>query len=325
MGEKLHALLFKKGGRMNSAYIIRKVLRALLTVWLVTTFVFLILRLSGDPTVSVLGLEASPEAVEAFRAKWGLNESVGVQYLTFVKNALHGDLGLSILEGTSALKSVTSRMFNTITLMTISTALIFVVGISFGLLASLYHNSYKDRFIMLFAVAGYSIPTFVLAVLLILLFSIQLGWLPSTGSGSWTHYVMPVMTLTIVESAVFARFSRSAMLEVLYQPYMKTAMAKGLTWRQAVRRHALPNAAIPVVTIMGFWVGLLIAGAVITESIFGWPGVGRLLVFSVKNRDYNVVQVIVLFISCSMVMANLAVDLLYGWLDPRISIEKRSQ
>ena len=310
MGEKLHALLFKKGGRMNSAYIIRKVLRALLTV---------------DPTVSVLGLEASPEAVEAFRAKWGLNDSVGVQYLTFVKNALHGDLGLSILEGTSALKSVTSRMFNTISLMSISTALIFVVGISFGLLASLYHNSFKDRFIMLFAVAGYSIPTFVLAVLLILLFSIQLGWLPSTGSGSWTHYVMPVMTLTIVESAVFARFSRSAMLEVLYQPYMKTAMAKGLSWRQAVRRHALPNAAIPVVTIMGFWVGLLIAGAVITESIFGWPGVGRLLVFSVKNRDYNVVQVIVLFISCSMVMANLAVDLLYGWLDPRISIEKRNQ
>ena len=310
---------------MNSAYVIRKVLRALLTVWLVTTFVFLILRLSGDPTVSVLGLEASPEAVEAFRAKWGLNDSVGVQYLTFVKNALHGDLGLSILEGTSALVSVTSRMFNTIMLMTISTALIFVVGISFGLLASLYHNSYKDRFIMLFAVAGYSIPTFVLAVLLILLFSIQLGWLPSTGSGSWTHYVMPVMTLTIVESAVFARFSRSAMLEVLYQPYMKTAMAKGLSWQQAVRRHALPNAAIPVVTIMGFWVGLLIAGAVITESIFGWPGVGRLLVFSVKNRDYNVVQVIVLFISCSMVMANLAVDLLYGWLDPRISIEKRNE
>jgi len=310
---------------MNSAYVIRKVLRALLTVWLVTTFVFLILRLSGDPTVSVLGLEASPEAVEAFRAKWGLNDSIGVQYLTFVKNALHGDLGLSILEGTSALKSVTSRMFNTITLMTIATFLIFVVGISFGLLASLFHNSYKDRFIMLFAVAGFSMPTFVLAVFLILIFSVQLGWLPSTGSGSWTHYIMPVMTLTIVESAVFARFSRSAMLEVLYQPYMKTAIAKGLSWRQAVKRHALPNAAIPVVTIMGFWVGLLIAGAVITESIFGWPGVGRLLVFSVKNRDYNVVQVIVLFISCSMVMANLAVDLLYGWLDPRISIEKRNE
>jgi peptide/nickel transport system permease protein len=325
MGEKLHALMLKEEGIMNSAYVIRKVLRALLTVWLVTTFVFLILRLSGDPTVAVLGLEASPEAVEAFRAKWGLNDSIGVQYLTFAKNALHGDLGLSILEGTSAVKSVTSRMFNTLTLMSIATFLIFAVGISFGLLASLFHNSYKDRVIMLFSVAGFSMPTFVLAVFLILLFSVELGWLPSTGSGFWTHYVMPVMTLTIVESAVFARFSRSAMLEVLYQPYMKTAIAKGLSWRQAVKRHALPNAAIPVVTIMGFWVGLLIAGAVITETIFGWPGVGRLLVFSVKNRDYNVVQVIVLFISCSMVMANLAVDLLYGWLDPRISIEKGTE
>lgn len=309
---------------MNSAYIIRKLLRALLTIWLVTTFVFLILRLSGDPTVSVLGLEASPEAVEAFRAKWGLDDSLGIQYLTFIKNALRGDLGLSIIEGTSALKSVTSRLPKTIILMSISTFLIFLVGITLGLLASLNRNSYKDRSIMFFAIAGYSFPTFVLAVLLILLFSIRLGWLPSTGSGSWTHYVMPVMTLTIVESAVFARFSRSAMLEVLYQPYMKTAMAKGLSWRLAVRRHALPNAAIPVVTVMGFWVGLLIAGAVITETIFGWPGVGRLLVYSVKHRDYNVVQVIVLFISCSMVMANLAVDLIYGWLDPRISIEKRN-
>ena len=307
---------------MNSSYIIRTVLRAILTVWLVTTFVFLILRLSGDPTVSVLGLDAGPEAIEAFRAKWGLNDPLGVQYFRFIKNALHGDLGVSILEGRSALKAVASRLPNTLALMTISTFLIFTVGISFGLLASLYHNSRKDRIIMLFAVAGYSTPTFVLAVLLILLFSIKLGWLPSTGSGTWIHYVMPVMTLTIIESAVFARFTRSAMLEVLYQPYMKTALAKGLSWWQAVKRHALPNAAIPVVTIMGFSVGLVIAGAVITESIFGWPGVGRLLVYSVKHRDYNVVQVIVIFISCSMVIANLTVDILYGWLDPRVSIEK---
>ncbi len=307
---------------MNSAYIIRKLLRAMLTVWLVTTFVFIILRLSGDPTVSVLGVEASPEAVEAFHAKWGLDDSVGVQYANFIKNALHGDLGLSILEGTSAVTSVVSRLFNTLTLMGISTALVFTIGVSFGLVASLFHNTSKDRLIMIFAVAGYSSPTFVLAILLILLFSIQLGWLPSTGSGSWAHYILPVMTMTIIESAVFARFTRSAMLEVLYQPYMKTALAKGLSWKQAVRRHALPNAAIPVVTIMGFWVGLIIAGAVITETIFSWPGVGRLLIYSVKHRDYNVVQVIVLCVSCTMVIANFTVDLLYGWLDPRISIEK---
>ena len=308
---------------MNSAFFLRKLLRAMLTVWMVTTFVFIILRLSGDPTVSVLGLEASPESVVAFRAKWGLDKSVGVQYVTFIKNALHGDLGLSILEGTSALKSVGTRLLNTVSLMLISTFLVFSLGFAFGLLAALYHNTSKDRLIMLFAIAGYSTPTFVLAILLILLFSINLGWLPSTGSGTWVHYILPVLTLTIVESAVFARFSRSAMLEVLYQPYMKTAIAKGLSWRQAVRRHALPNAAIPVITVMGFWVGLIIAGAVITESIFGWPGVGRLLVFSVKHRDYNVVQVIVLFISCSMVIANFTVDMLYGWLDPRISIEKK--
>ena len=307
---------------MNSAYIIRKVLRAMLTVWMVTTFVFLILRLSGDPTVSVLGLEASPEAVEAFRAKWGLDDPVRVQYLNFIKNAAKGDLGPSILEGRSAYKAVLSRLPNTLSLMLITTALTFVVGIFMGLIASLFHNTLKDRLIMIFAVAGYSMPTFVVGVMLVLFFSIQLGWLPSSGSGTWQHYIMPILTMTIVEAAIFARFTRSAMLEVLYQPYIKTALAKGLSWWQVVRRHAFPNASIPIITICGFWIGLIIAGAVITESIFGWPGIGRLLVYSVKHRDYNVVQVIVMFISCSMVLTNLTVDLLYGLLDPRVSIEK---
>ncbi len=307
---------------MNSAYYIRKVIRAFFTVFMVTTFVFMILRLSGDPTVSVLGLEASPEAVEAFRAKWGLDDPVIVQYLRFISNAVRGDLGQSILEGTSALDSVLLRLPNTLILMAITTALTFAVGIFLGLLASLYHNSNKDRLIMIFAVAGYSMPTFVVGVLLVLLFSIQLGWLPSAGSGTWRHYIMPILTMTIVEAAIFARFTRSAMLEVLYQPYVKTALAKGLTWWQVVRRHALPNASIPIVTICGFWIGLIIAGAVITESIFGWPGIGRLLVYSVKHRDYNVVQVIVMFISCSMVVTNLAVDFVYGLLDPRVSLSR---
>ncbi len=325
MEEKLHVLFLKRRGIMNSSYLIRKVLRAMLTVLMVTTFVFLILRLSGDPTVSVLGLEASPEAVEAFRAKWGLDQPVRVQYFDFIKNALHGDLGVSILEGKPALETVATRLPDTLILMIITTVLTFVVGISSGLLASLYHNSNKDRIIMLFAVAGYSMPTFVVGVLLVMFFSVTLGWLPSSGSGTWAHFILPVLTMTIVEAAIFARFTRSAMLEVLYQPYMKTALAKGLSWWQAVRRHALPNAAIPVVTIMGFWVGLIIAGAVITESIFGWPGVGRLLVYSVKHRDYNVVQVIVIFISCSMVITNLTVDILYGLLDPRVSVVKGDQ
>ena len=210
-------------------------------------------------------------------------------------------------------------------LMIITTALTFLVGILMGLVASLFHNTTKDRVIMVFAVAGYSMPTFVVGILLVLLFSIQLGWLPTSGSGTWKHFIMPILTMTIVESAIFARFTRSAMLEVLYQPYIKTALAKGLTWWQVVRRHAFPNASIPIITICGFWIGLIIAGAVITESIFGWPGVGRLLIYSVRNRDYNVVQVIVMFISCSMVVTNLTVDLLYGLLDPRVSIDKGAE
>ena len=307
---------------MNSAFIIRKILRAILTILMVTTFVFMILRLSGDPTVSVLGLEASPEAVASFRAKWGLDDPVSVQYVRFIANLFRGDLGPSILEGTSAFQSVASRLPNTLILMIIATVLTFAVGISLGLLASLNHNKLKDKLIMIFAVAGYSMPTFVVGVLLVMVLSVYLGWLPSAGSGTWKHFIMPILTMTIVESAIFARFTRSAMLEVLYQPYMKTALAKGLSWKQAVRRHALPNAAIPIVTIAGFWIGLIIAGAVITESIFGWPGIGRLLVYSVKHRDYNVVQAIVMLISCSMVVTNLTVDIIYGILDPRVSIER---
>ncbi len=310
---------------MNSAFIIRKVLRALLTVLMVTTFVFVILHMSGDPTVFVLGLEASPEAVQAFRAKWGLDDPLIVQYLRFIGNALRGDFGQSILEGKSALDAVFARMPSTLTLSGIATLLTFLVGISMGLLASLNHNKIKDKIIMFFAVAGYSMPTFVVGVLLVMVFSVMLGWLPSAGSGSWAHYVMPVLTIAVVEAATFARFTRSAMLEVLYQPYMKTALAKGLSWEQAVSRHAFPNAAIPIVTIAGFWIGLIIAGAVVTESIFGWPGIGRLLIYSVKHRDYNVVQVIVMLISLSMVITNLTVDLLYGLLDPRVSIERGEQ
>lgn len=307
---------------MNSSYIIRKVLRAVFTVVMVTTFVFLILRLSGTPTTTAIGRDASPEAVEAFRAKWGLDDPLHIQYFSFIKNLFKGDLGQSILEGKSALKVILGRLPNTLTLMSIYTVLTFIVGISFGLIASLHHRTFKDSLIMVFSIAGFSIPNFVLAVIFILIFSVTLGWLPSSGSETPAHFILPIMTMTITEAAVFARFTRSAMLEVLYQPYMKTAVAKGLSWKQAVQRHAFQNAAIPIITICGFWVGLIIAGAVVTESIFGWPGIGRLLVYSVKHRDYNVVQGIVMFITVTMVMTNLIIDFIYGIMDPRVRIER---
>lgn len=305
---------------MNKSYILRKLFRAIFTVWAVTTFVFVILRLSGDPTTSVLGRDVTTAAVEAFRDKWGLDDPIHIQYLRFIRNIVKGDFGLSILEGRSAMTVILSRLPNTLILMLIYTSLTFIIGISFGLIASLFHNSIKDSVIMMFSIAGFSMPNFILAVILILIFSVKLGWLPSTGNGTPAHYILPILTMTITEAAIFARYTRSAMLEVLYQPYMKTAVAKGLSWKQAIKRHAFKNAAIPIITICGFWIGLIIAGAVVTETIFGWPGIGRLLVYSVKHRDYNVVQGIVILISLSMVITNLAIDFIYGLLDPRISI-----
>src|SRR5882724_6369040 len=171
---------------------------------------------------------------------------------------------------------------------------------------------------MMAAVAGFTVPSFVLALLLVLVFSLQLGWLPSGGQESWRHAILPVITLGIGGGAVLVRFTRSAMQEVLGQPYIRTASAKGLSWRAVVIGHALPNAAIPTVTIVGFMVGTLIAGAVVVESVFSWPGVGRLLVVAVANRDLAVVQCILLLVAGTMVSANLIVDFLYGFLDPRL-------
>jgi peptide/nickel transport system permease protein len=171
---------------------------------------------------------------------------------------------------------------------------------------------------MMLSVAGFTIPSFVLGLTLVLIFAVWLGWLPSGGQDTWRHAILPILTLGIGGAAILARFTRSAMLEVLGQPYIRTASAKGVPWRQVITAHALPNAAIPTVTIVGFMVGTLIAGAVVVESVFSWPGVGRLLVVAVANRDLTVVQCILLLVAATMVVSNLVVDFLYGFLDPRL-------
>ena len=171
---------------------------------------------------------------------------------------------------------------------------------------------------MMVSVAGFTVPSFVLALVLVLVFSVQLGWLPSAGSDKATSAILPIVTLGVAGAAILARFTRSAMLEVLGQPYIRAASAKGLQWRKVVVEHALPNAAIPTTTIVGFMVGTLIAGAVVVESVFAWPGIGRLLVSSVSNRDLAVVQAILLLVAATMVTSNIIVDVIYGWLDPRL-------
>lgn len=303
---------------MSTAYLLQKLTRALLTIWIIVTFVFFILRLSGDPAMQVLGPDVETETLEAFREAWGLNEPLWTQYLVYLGNIFQGDLGVSYLDGRDAFEVVAERIPKTASLMLVTAVVTFAIGIPAGVYSALHRNTFIDRFTMTVSVMGFSAPNFFLGILLILLFSVSWRMLPTGGSETAWHYVMPVITMATAEAAVFARFTRSAMLDVLNQPYIRTAIAKGLPWSRAVREHALPNAAIPTVTITGFFVGTLIAGGVITENVFSWPGVGRLFVDSVANRDLAIVQVIVFLIACSMVTTNLIIDLAYGWLDPRI-------
>ncbi len=299
-------------------YVAIRLLRALVTITLVVTFAFVVLRLSGDPALLIMSVDAPPEAIAAFRAAWGLDEPLWVQYGRYFTAILHGDLGRSMRDGRDAIVLVAERIPMTLALTLPALAIKLCLGVPAGVFAALHRNSWIDRLVMVTAVAGFTIPSFVLGLLLVLLFAVQLGWLPSGGIGTWRHAILPVITLGLGGAAVLARFTRSAMLEVLGQPYIRTASAKGVPWSAVVHGHALPNAAIPTVTIIGFMVGSLMAGAVVVESVFSWPGVGRLLVVAVSNRDLAVVQTILLLVAMTMVTANLTVDLLYGALDPRL-------
>jgi len=299
-------------------FIASRLARAVLTIAMVVTFAFIVLRLSGDPAQIIMGADAPPEAVDAFRTAWGLDEPIWVQYFSYFWAILQGDLGRSMRDGRDAIVLVTERIPATLALTLPALAIKICLGIPAGIYAALHRNSLADRVVMIIAVAGFTVPSFVLGLLLVLVFAVQLGWLPSGGQESWRHGILPVITLGLGGAAVLARFTRSAMLEVLGQPFIRTASAKGVPWRAVVTGHALPNAAIPTVTIIGFMVGTLIAGAVVVESVFSWPGVGRLLVVAVTNRDLAVVQCILLLVAITMVCANLIVDLLYGLLDPRL-------
>jgi peptide/nickel transport system permease protein len=303
---------------MSTRYLLQKILRALITIWIIVTFIFIVLRISGDSALLIFGPDADEAALQALREAWGLNKPIWEQYVIYISRILHGDLGKSYLDGRDAIEVVAERIPKTLSLMGITAIVTFLIGIPAGIYSALHHNTKTDRATMTLSVMGLSVPNFFLGVLLMLLFSVTWRILPSAGSESVWHYIMPVVTMATAEAAVFARFTRSAMLEVLNQPYIRTAIAKGVPWKKVVREHALPNAAIATVTMAGFFVGSLIVGGVITENVFAWPGMGRLLVVSVANRDLAVVQVAVLIIAFSMVTSNLIVDLAYGWLDPRV-------
>ena len=266
-------------------YFVIRIGRAMLTIALVVTFAFVVLRLSGDPALIIMGPEAPPEVIAAFRKAWGLDDPIWMQYFDYFGAIAKGELGRSMRDWRPAIALVLERIPATLALTIPALLLKLAIGIPGGIFAALHRGSLIDRAVMIGAVAGFTVPSFVLGLVLVLIFAVQLGWLPSGGQETWRHAILPIITLGIGGAAVLARFTRSAMLEVLGQPYIRTASAKGVSWRAVVLSHALPNAAIPTVTIIGFMVGTLIAGAVVVESVFSWPGVGRLLVVAVELRS----------------------------------------
>ncbi|OCJ08036.1 ABC transporter permease [Rhizobium sp. AC44/96] len=299
-------------------FILVRLFRALITILAVVTFAFVVLRMSGDPAQVMLGPDVPQDSIDAFRKAWGLDQPLWVQYVAYLKSIFTGDFGVSMRDKASALHLVMERVPATLQLTVPALLLKLVIGIPAGVYAALHRQSFADRGVILLAIFGFTIPSFVMGLVLVLIFSVMLGLLPSGGQDTWMHGFLPTITMSIGGIGILARFSRSAMIEVMGQPYIRTAAAKGLKWRDVVWSHALPNAAVPIVTIVGFMVGSLIAGAVVVESIFSWPGIGRLLVVSVSNRDLAVVQCILLIVAATMVVSNLVVDLLYGWLDPRL-------
>ncbi|MDX0484508.1 ABC transporter permease subunit [Sinorhizobium medicae] len=299
-------------------FVLVRLLRAVITILAVVTFAFVVLRMSGDPAQVMLGPDVPQDAVDAFRRAWGLDQPLWIQYLAYLKSIFTGDFGVSMRDKASALQLVLERVPATLQLTLPALILKLMIGIPAGVYAALHRQSFADRGVITLAIIGFTVPSFVMGLVLVLIFSVILGVLPSGGQDTWVHGVLPTITMSIGGIGILARFSRSAMIEVLGQPYIRTASAKGLKWRDVIWSHALPNAAVPIVTIVGFMVGSLIAGAVVVESIFSWPGIGRLLIVSVSNRDLAVVQCILLIIAAAMGMSNLVVDLLYGWLDPRL-------
>jgi peptide/nickel transport system permease protein len=303
-------------------YIQRRLLQSVVVVWGVSVLVFFLLRLApGDPVTLLLAETASPEQIAAAKEKWGLNDPIPMQYGVFLSHALRGDLGDSLFFQQPAMEVLLERMPATLQLSAAALFFSLSVAIPVGMLSALKRDSFWDYLGTGLAMLGQAIPPYWLGIMLILLFSVTLGWFPTSGRGTVWHLVLPAITLGSVLMALVTRLVRSGMLDVLGEDYVRTARAKGLAARTVIIRHALRNILIPLVTVVGLQLGALFGGAVITESIFAWPGVGRLALQAINARDYPLVQASVLFISVVYVFLNLAIDILYVYLDPRIRYE----
>ncbi len=300
-------------------YLLRRLLYTVPTLIAVTVAVFLLVRLiPGDPARLIAGLLATPEEVERLRVELGLTRPLYVQYLLFLRDILSGNLGISALTRTPVNIEIGSRFPATLMLALTGTILATSLGVLAGVSSAAARNTWLDYTVMTVALAGVSIPVFWLGIMLMLFFSVHLHWLPAGGYGSPVHLVLPGITLAAFSIAIIARITRSSVLETLGMDYVRTARAKGLPQQTVLTQHALRNALIPVMTVVGLQFGSLLGGAVLTETTFAWPGLGRLLVGAISARDYPVIQGIVLVFATLFVLVNLAVDVLYAYVDPRI-------
>lgn len=300
-------------------YLLRRLALAAPVLLGVVTLVFLLVHLiPGDPAQAMLGEAATPGEVAELRARLGLDRPLGEQYLRYLAGVARGDLGTSLRTGEPVAAELLARLPATIELALAAMLVAVVVAIPLGVAAAVWRGRAVDHAAMAVALAGVSMPNFWLGPLLAIVFAVELGWVPVSGRGTLAHLVLPAVTLGTALAAVLARMTRATLIEELREPYVRAARARGASVFRAVMWHAFPNSLIPVVTLLGLQVGAVLTGAVITETIFAWPGVGRLLIQAIGFRDYPLVQGCILLIAAAYVLVNLLTDLVYGLLDPRV-------
>ncbi|BET40226.1 glutathione ABC transporter permease GsiC [Atlantibacter hermannii] len=301
------------------SYVIKRLLGLIPTLSIVAVLVFLFVHLlPGDPARLIAGPEADAQVIDMVRSQLGLDKPLWSQFLHYMGNVLQGDFGNSLVSRRPVSEEIASRFMPTLWLTLASMVWAVLFGLAAGVIAAVWRNRWPDRLSMTLAVSGISFPAFALGMLLMQVFSVELGWLPTVGADSWQHYILPSITLGAAVSAVMARFTRASFVDVLGEDYIRTARAKGVSERWVVMKHALRNAMIPVVTMMGLQFGFLLGGSIVVEKVFNWPGLGRLLVDSVEMRDYPVIQAEVLLFSLEFILINLVVDVLYAAINPAI-------
>ncbi|MDX5627225.1 MULTISPECIES: glutathione ABC transporter permease GsiC [unclassified Brenneria] len=300
-------------------YFIKRLLGLIPTLLIVMVLVFLFVHmLPGDPARLAAGREADAVVIEMVRQDLGLDKPLPQQFWHFFTNVLQGDLGTSIVSKRPVTEEIATRFMPTLWLTISSMAWSVVFGMAIGVVSAVWRNGWPDRIGMTLAVSGISFPAFALGMLLMQVFSVELGWLPTVGADTWRHYILPSITLGAAVAAVMARFTRASFVEVMQEDYMRTARAKGVRESLVVVKHGLRNALIPVITMMGLQFGFLLGGSIVVEKVFNWPGLGRLLVDAVEMRDYPVIQAEVLLFSLEFILINLLVDMLYAAINPAI-------